>query len=183
MFTDVFGFDPELLIMIPQPCKAFIFLYTITDKAEELRKSQEESLKDQPRPTEPFWIKQTIGNACGTIAIIHALGNLAKSGQITLSDGIFKKYLEDIKDLSPEEAGEKLESSEDFANCHAAISTSSGNQTSAPTAEEKLQDHFIAFVEVNGTLYEVKSIENRLKTTILSVRRSEESCNLPWPDF
>ena len=157
MFTDVFGFDPELLIMIPQPCKAFIFLYTITEKAEELRKSEEETLKEQPRPAEPFWIKQTIGNACGTIAIIHALGNLAKSGQISLSDGIFKTFLENVKDLSPEQAGEKLEASEDFANCHAAISTSSGNQTSAPTATEKLQDHFIAFVEVNGTLCEVEN--------------------------
>ena len=75
-FTDVFGFDPDLLMMIPQPCKAFILLYKITETAEKLRSEEEEGLKDDKRSEKPFWMKQTIGNACGTIAIIHALANL-----------------------------------------------------------------------------------------------------------
>lgn len=37
-FNDVFGFDPELLMMIPQPCAAFILLFPITEKTEKFRK-------------------------------------------------------------------------------------------------------------------------------------------------
>lgn len=81
-FTDVFGFDPDLLMMIPQPCKAFILLYKITETAEKLRSEEEEGLKDDKRSEKPFWMKQTIGNACGTIAIIHALANLKVRNKI-----------------------------------------------------------------------------------------------------
>ena len=69
-------------MMIPQPCKAFILLYKITETAEKLRSEEEEGLKDDKRSEKPFWMKQTIGNACGTIAIIHALANLKVRNKI-----------------------------------------------------------------------------------------------------
>ena len=32
MFCDVFGFDPDLLAMIPQPCIALLLLFPINEK-------------------------------------------------------------------------------------------------------------------------------------------------------
>jgi len=31
-FVDVFGMDPDLLAMIPQPCRAMLLLFPINDK-------------------------------------------------------------------------------------------------------------------------------------------------------
>ena len=48
---------------------------------------------------------QTIGNACGTVAMIHAVANT----QVQLDDGFLKTFLEATKDLSPAERAKFLE--------------------------------------------------------------------------
>ena len=48
---------------------------------------------------------QTIGNACGTVAMIHAVAN----SQVQLDDGFLKTFLEATKDLSPAERAKFLE--------------------------------------------------------------------------
>lgn len=50
-------------------------------------------------------MKQIIHNACGTIALVHAIAN----SDIDLEDGVLKSYLEKAKDLSVEERGKLLE--------------------------------------------------------------------------
>jgi len=67
--------------MIPQPCAAFILLYKVTENIEKFRLEEEERLKSDSRAANVFWMKQTIGNACGTIGIIHALGNVRQQCQ------------------------------------------------------------------------------------------------------
>ena len=79
-------------MMIPQPCKAFILLYKITETAEKLRFEEEEAVKDEKRSEKPFWMKQTIGNACGTIAIIHALANLQVNSGLLPPDAVCNYY-------------------------------------------------------------------------------------------
>ena len=43
--NDVFGLDPELLMMLPQPVLALMLLFPITDKYEEFAREQEEKMK------------------------------------------------------------------------------------------------------------------------------------------
>lgn len=44
---------------------------------ETFKQEEEEKLKDQRQEVSPdvYFIKQTIGNACGTIGLIHAVAN------------------------------------------------------------------------------------------------------------
>lgn len=44
------------------------------------KQEEEERLKDQGQQVSPdvYFIKQTIGNACGTIGLIHAVANNQK---------------------------------------------------------------------------------------------------------
>ncbi|CAN1185085.1 Ubiquitin carboxyl-terminal hydrolase 3 [Linum perenne] len=82
---DVYGLDEELLAMVPQPVLAVIFLYPLTAQSEQERLQQEGVVKD---PNEKvYFMKQTVGNACGTIGLLHAVGNIRSS--INLLEGSF----------------------------------------------------------------------------------------------
>lgn len=101
----------------------------------------------------PFYMKQTIGNACGTIALLHSLGN----NMDTLScHGFLKKFMEDTKDYTHSERGEYLEHGAG-ASCLEKIHAEAAHagETRAPSVDEEINLHFVAFVEHNGGLWEL----------------------------
>lgn len=54
------------------------FLFSPTSvQYETFKQEEEEKLKNQRQDVSPnvYFIKQTIGNACGTIGLIHAVAN------------------------------------------------------------------------------------------------------------
>ena len=71
------GFDKISLDMIPKPVAAIIFLYPVNDIAKQFRQEEKEKLTRQGQniSDEVIYFKQTIGNACGMMALIHALAN------------------------------------------------------------------------------------------------------------
>ncbi|OON23388.1 ubiquitin carboxyl-terminal hydrolase, family 1, partial [Opisthorchis viverrini] len=68
-FSDVYGFEPELLSMVPRPVLAVIMLYPLHDSYTDDGIGQS---VDNPHV---FLVKQTISNACGTIALLHGIMN------------------------------------------------------------------------------------------------------------
>ncbi len=116
-------------------------------------------------------MKQTVGNACGTIALIHAVANnldrYARSSMcyhmyltescnyfsIDLADGHLKTFLEATKTLNPEEKASKLEIDEGLSTAHEESAQT--GQTAAPDRDEKVDLHFVAMVEKDGLLYEL----------------------------
>ena len=75
--VDVYGLDPELLAFLPSPVVAMILLFPINDKYENYRKQEEEKMKNKGQEVSPkvYFMKQTIGNACGTVALLHSILN------------------------------------------------------------------------------------------------------------
>ncbi|KAL9438883.1 hypothetical protein AB3S75_024534 [Citrus x aurantiifolia] len=71
---DVYGLDDELLAMVPQPVLAVLFLYPLTAQSEEERRLQDNDKKEFSKNV--YFMKQTVGNACGTIGLLHAVGNV-----------------------------------------------------------------------------------------------------------
>ncbi|CDO77663.1 hypothetical protein BN946_scf184969.g14 [Trametes cinnabarina] len=64
--------------MVTQPAKAVILLFPITDSYEQKRREEDARIAAEGQhPIDPtvFWMKQTISNACGTMALLHALIN------------------------------------------------------------------------------------------------------------
>jgi len=99
-----------------------------------------------------YFMKQTIRNACGTIALIHAVANNRE--EIKFSDGsLLKAFLEETASLEPGEKGKRLETNADFANTH--DSSAHEGQTSAPDFHDAIDFHFVAFVEKEGRLLEL----------------------------
>jgi len=96
-------------------------------------------------------MKQTISNACGTVAMLHSVANCLDC--IDLDEGILKEFLEKTKDATPEEKAKQLEDSSAVCDVHDTIAKQ--GQTAAPSLEEHVDYHFIAFVEKDGILYDL----------------------------
>ncbi|RVX15340.1 Ubiquitin carboxyl-terminal hydrolase 3 [Vitis vinifera] len=71
---DVYGLDEELLAIVPKPVLAVLFLYPITTQSEEERILQDSTKRETSNKV--YFMRQTVGNACGTIGLLHAIGNV-----------------------------------------------------------------------------------------------------------
>ncbi|XP_067890422.1 ubiquitin carboxyl-terminal hydrolase isozyme L3 isoform X2 [Heterodontus francisci] len=153
-FGDVFGMDPELLSLIPRPVCSILLLFPVTEKYEAFKQEQEAKIKAEGQKVDPqvYFIKQTINNACGTIGLIHALANNRNKLEFEANSAM-KKFLNKSAPLSPEEKAKYLEKDESIRVTH-EFSAQEG-QTEAPSLDEKVDLHFITFVNVDGYLYEL----------------------------
>ncbi|XP_060065228.1 ubiquitin carboxyl-terminal hydrolase isozyme L3-like [Ylistrum balloti] len=132
--------------MVPQPVLAVMLLFPITEK------SKATPIGEVDMSSDAYFVKQTIGNACGTVAIVHALAN--NKDEIKFIDGKhFVHFMEKTIDLSPEKRAEFLESDTDMGSAHE--DSAQKGQTQAPSADEKVNTHFVAFVCKNNKLYEM----------------------------
>lgn len=170
-FGDVYGLDPELLNMVPRPVCAVLLLFPITEKYEAFKQEEEDKLKTQKQDisSDVYFIKQTIGNACGTIGIIHAVANNLKHLEFN-SDSALKKFIEKTSKMSAEERAAFLEKDESIRVTHE--SSAQEGQTEAPSADERVNLHFISFVNVGGQLYE---LDGRKLFPIVHGKTSEET--------
>ncbi|KAK3597095.1 hypothetical protein CHS0354_021197 [Potamilus streckersoni] len=145
-FVDVYGLEPDLLAMVPRPVVAVMLLYPLTDK------SQQSTIGEVQEGSDLYFIKQTIGNACGTIAIVHALANNRDKIQF-IDEKSFSKFLSASLNLTPEEKASLLENDEGMGAAHE--DSAQEGQTQAPDRNEQVNTHFIAFMCQNDGLYEL----------------------------
>ena len=159
-FCDVFGLDEELLQMVPQPCRAVVLLYPTPQlrafKEEQRQRGEREG---QLLSENLFYMKQHdhVGNACGTIGTIHALANAVEPGDIAqLGEGELRRFVEQQRAAAadPAQIGEALAQAQGIRTVSEEAATLYG-QTEAPPAEEQLEAHFCAFVQVDNNLYEL----------------------------
>jgi len=153
-FVDIFGTDDELLAMVPQPVLAVTLLFECSQNIKAFKEKQREEINasGQTISDDLIYMKQYVGNACGTIATIHSVLNNAELVGLA-EDTPLGKFLSTIKEKTPEEAGNMLA---DAADLHEASQESAqGGQTAAPEATANVDHHFIAFVEKGGDVYEL----------------------------
>lgn len=167
--NDVYGLDEGLLAMLPRPVLALMLLFPITEKYYEFQKEQEAKISSQSVSSKLFYMKQTISNACGTVALMHSVANNVGEA-ITLKDGPLKTFLEVTKDMSPEERAEKLEADDDICKSH--DDAAKEGQTRAPGREDSVDYHFVAFVQVEGQLYE---LDGRKSAPIVKGKSSQDT--------
>jgi len=142
-FEDVYGLDPELLSMVPQPAQAVVLLFPLSEQLTKTRRDEDVKLAESGQPKiDPtlLWIKQTIGNACGTMALIHALAN---SGVPFAPLSPLSQFIDECKHKTPEQRAKLLETTPLFANIHSQ--TAASGQTAVPTNLDT-DLHFTCFV-------------------------------------
>jgi len=142
--SDVFGFDDELLEMLPQPVISLILLFPSSKK----KKFQQSS---QP-PNEGFFLRQikALDDACGTIALIHSIAN--NQDKIQLEKGPLKEYLEAGKTLTPQQRGEALAANDELHHFHNQFVVQ--GQTEVPEEGVSSGHHFVCFTQVGSEVYE-----------------------------
>jgi len=152
--TDVFGLDETLLAMLPQPVLSLMLLFPINVRYTEYCNEMAKSMKTSKHETSKdlYYMKQTIGNACGTVAMIHAVAN--NRDRINLNDdSALKKFLDSTMNKTPLERAVALEEDDRICAIHDQVAKE--GQTSAPNLEDKVDYHYVAFVENGGNLYEL----------------------------
>ncbi|KAI5894897.1 peptidase C12, ubiquitin carboxyl-terminal hydrolase 1 [Schizophyllum commune H4-8] len=143
-FSDVYGLDNELLGMVPQPVKAVLLLFPISDQLEAKRREEDEKIRTHgPPKVDPtvMWIKQTISNACGTIGLLHAITN---SDVTIVPESPLAKFIDEAREKTPAERAELLEKTSLFADIHSEAAQS--GQSAVPTNLDT-NLHFTCFVK------------------------------------
>ncbi|XP_022758341.1 ubiquitin carboxyl-terminal hydrolase 3-like isoform X2 [Durio zibethinus] len=131
---DVYGLEDELLAMVPQPVFAVLFLFPITS---------------QDAGSKVYFMKQTVGNACGTIGLLHSVGNI--TSEIKLQEGSFlDRFFKSTASMDPMERAAFLENDREMEDAHSVAATAGETE-----ASDNVDTHFICFTCVDGELYEL----------------------------
>ncbi|VDO62940.1 unnamed protein product [Schistosoma margrebowiei] len=142
-FIDIFSLDDDMLAFVPEPVISLLFLYPLEASIENA------SLGVEDNSSNVVLIKQTVGNACGTIAILHAIVNNKQH----LNGSFLSSVLKEFENKTPAERGVIVESKKEISALHEKSALE--GQTEAPNAESKTNLHFVCFVEHDGSLYEL----------------------------
>lgn len=162
-FHDVYSIDePDLLAMVPRPAHALIFItpgpmyYKVRDEdgigqADDVGLTYDKSAEDG----EPVvWFRQTIGHACGLIALLHSVA--AESVRPFVEGGsVLDGLLRDAAPLKPAARADLLYNSEALEKAH--MKAARKGDSSAPGADEGVGYHFIAFTRgKDGHMWELE---------------------------
>lgn len=78
-FHDVYSLDdPSLLAFVPRPVHALLLVFPVSRTYESARTAEDSSLPDYSGSgpdEEVLWFRQTIGNACGMMGLLHSACN------------------------------------------------------------------------------------------------------------
>jgi len=155
-FNDVYGLDEELLEMVPKPVLAVLFLFPYNSPSDD--ESKEETVTETEKKEASknvYFLKQTVGNACGTIGILHAIGNA--TSEIKLAEGsFFDRFYKVTADMDPYERAAFLEKDREMEDAH-SVAAIAGDTEATPEVNE----HYICFTCVDGELYELDGVKNQ----------------------
>ncbi|EUB62189.1 Ubiquitin hydrolase isozyme L3 [Echinococcus granulosus] len=165
-FVDVFGTDPDMQALVPGPILSLLLLYPLTENAKK------NLIGIISMDEKCFFMKQTISNACGTVAILHALANNASALDLNSLPWL-RKFLEKAHNSTPKERAEILENEEELSQVHENCAHQ--GQTEAPDPSSQIDLHFIAFVNSNGHLIELGKSYGRREGPVLHGKTSPDT--------
>jgi ubiquitin carboxyl-terminal hydrolase L3 len=165
-FCDVYSTEEWALEMIPAPVAAVVLLYPLTAVQLQHEKKEEEEQEvaaadsDKNTGNDVWFMKQRIGNACGTVGILHSLLN---AGPTVLdaslrSDSWLAQFRDATASIDSDaiHKAELLENDPIISTMHDTATSDAANATDRGQIDDhdNLITHFIALVRVNGKLYE-----------------------------
>lgn len=178
-FVDVLGLDEELLQppFVPKHVVACVLLFPCTARIYSARRRQDALLRLSMRkseeadegtpavvqvsPEDMFFVRQVpaFGNACGTIACLHAVANSRPWFDLE-ADAPLEDFVQRHTDATPEERGNALLVEPDLKGASDGAAVGPDAQTACPPRDGPALDHHFAsfvrtpagrLVELDGT--------------------------------
>ncbi|GFG04525.1 ubiquitin carboxyl-terminal hydrolase isozyme L3, putative [Aspergillus udagawae] len=104
-------------------------------------------------PSEPvIWMKQTIGHACGLMALLHVVFNLEGGRYVRPGTALDLLRQQAIR-LRPTERAQLLYNSSFLEEVH--MDAASRGSSNVPSPREDNRHHFLAFVQTDGKVWEL----------------------------
>lgn len=160
-FTDVMSTEDWALEMVPRPVHALLMVFPIKDATEARSQQQKENIlaNGQTVASDIYYMKQTVPNACGTVAILHAIGNLSRERfTSSIDQGSFlQRFFTETKDtaepMAPDAIASVLEEDKTIDELHGEAGQM--GQSEVPNVDEVVTNHFVCFSMVGGHVYEL----------------------------
>ncbi|KAG8591008.1 hypothetical protein GDO81_007011 [Engystomops pustulosus] len=155
-YVDVLGFESTYLQSFPHDVLSLLLLFPLTPQHGEFRKKQDDEQKDKEPDAKVYFMKQTLENSCGLLAVIHA----AACNKDKLSfdnDSALKNFLDKSADASPDDRAKLLEENEDLRSAHNSIAA----EGQCRPNEDGIHFHLVVFTAVNGHLYELDGLTGK----------------------
>lgn len=142
---DVISLDePDLLALIPRPILAIAVIFSMTGHLEAAMR-ESEALRSQETiidgADDLIWFKQTIHNACGTYAILHAVSN-GLSRDLVDPSSDFGTLIARCKSLNSQGRCRALEESAELRAAHEKAAVQ-GDTAPPESAEDEVDYHYI----------------------------------------
>ena len=150
---DLYSLDPEALSAL-RPLHALIFLFKwLPSTSDEPSNRTGEYDPDFPG----FFAHQTVNNACATLAVINALGNIPSlTCGAQLSD-----LMSFTAGMDPQTCGMAVTSADWLRESHNALSPPSTISLDGLGLPKKTEDayHFVVYLPVLGSVYELDGLK------------------------
>ncbi|PGH05436.1 ubiquitin carboxyl-terminal hydrolase L3 [Blastomyces parvus] len=151
--------EPSLLSLIPRPVLALLVIMPLTPAWNANRVAED---KDKPLvypgkgSQEPvLWFQQTIGEACGSIGLIHCLLNGPAKSHI-VDGGWLARIKDEAVDLGMDERAKLLYDSQELEDAHQSVAEIGDSKMPSMDGEGHTGQHFVAFVKEGGKLWELE---------------------------
>ena len=119
-------------------------LFPIKDSTEEHRRTERERITadGQVLSENCYFLKQTVGNACGTVGLLHCIAN-SRSQLTILPETFAHKFFAATASMTPDERAAFLEEDEEIEDTHVAAASEGQSQQVAEASD--VDTHFVCF--------------------------------------
>ncbi|KAI0549986.1 ubiquitin carboxyl-terminal hydrolase, family 1 [Xylaria curta] len=147
-FHDVWSLDDhDLLLLVPRPVLAFIIVFpTPSDYEDRLAKESAMTVNTLRKESEDVvWFKQTINNACGLYAILHAVAN-GRAKDFIEPGSHLSHLLEKCASLDSSDCAAVLENDVELESKYTSVAVL-GDTEAPENPEDEVDFHYICFVK------------------------------------
>ncbi|PAA77116.1 hypothetical protein BOX15_Mlig012197g1 [Macrostomum lignano] len=153
-FIDVFSLDSDVLAMVPQPVAGLVFIYPITPESEAEPFGEQLEKSD-----DVYFMKQTVSNACGTVAMLHTIGNSLEKLKLKEGSSLLNFFNKSSgASCTPETRAKLMAEDETLTSAHEEAAGE--GQTETPSRDTCTNLHFVALLHRSGQLWEMDGRRN-----------------------